>query len=301
MAEKVQLVQAHQAEYGLNACCAALQLSKGTWHYRQHHSQGEPSDPTLKAAVSNIIAEHPGYGYRPMIVELKAEYGLTVNHKKLRRLLHRWQWALKRSVSKPPHRAIQKILDEGAGHLNLVKDWEPGPLEMLSTDFTELGWANGTRKAWLIAMVDPVGRGAMGWAVGLSANRSLARQCWDQIIERFTRWKVPLEHTVIHQDMDPVFTSNDWLYWLLLEAGCLVSFSERGAKDNPWIESFWGRFKDENASKIITAQTASELEQVIDEGFRYYNEDRRHSGLDYLQPIEYYKQEGILPDGLTTF
>ena len=121
------------------------------------------------------------------------------------------------------------------------------------------------------------------------------------MIQRFDRWGVPLEGTVIHQDMDTVYTSNDWLYWLLLESSCIVSFSERGAKDNPWIESLWGRFKDNNESKILTAQTEEELVEVIDEGFRYYNEDRRHSGLDYLKPMEYYQQEGILPDGLTTF
>lgn len=236
-----------------------------------------------------------------MIVELDEEYGITVNHKKLRRLLNTWQIALKRAVSKPSQSVIQEILDEGTGQLNLVKGWDPGPLEMLSTDFTELRWADGTRKAWLMAMVDPVGRGVMGWSVGLSANRTLALRCWADVIQRFVRWDVSPEGTVIHQDMDSVYKSHDWLYELLIESNCLVSYSENGAKDNSWIESLWGRFKGENESKIITAQTEAELTEVIDEGFQYYNEDRRHSGLNYRKPMEYYQQAGILPDGLTTF
>jgi len=299
--EKVQLVDKHQDKFGLNMCCEALNLSKGTWHYRQNHYQGEPTEPELKKAVQQIIDEHPGYGYRPMIVELKEEYGITVNHKKLRRLLDTWQIALKRSVSKPPQSAVQEILDEGTGQLNLVRGWDPGPLEMLSTDFTELRWANGRRKAWLMAMIDPVARGVMGWSVGLSANRTLALACWDGVIERFDRWGVNLDGTVIHHDMDSVYKSHDWLFEILIESNCLVSFSERGAKENPWVESLWGRFKDENQSKIITAQTEPKLAEVIDEGFRYYNEDRRHSGLNYRKPMEYYEQEGILPDDLTTF
>lgn len=291
-------VEDHRDEFGLNACCAARDLSKGTWDYRQKHSGGAPEDPALKKTVQTIIKEHPGYGYRPMIAELEDTYGLTVNHKRLRRLLNTWEIALERTVSQPPQSAIQEILADGAGQLNLVHGWDPGPLEMLSTDFTELRWANGTRKAWMMAMVDPVGRGAMGWAVGLSANRSLARTCWKRVKKRYERWHVPLEGTVIHQDRDP---SHDWLYQVLVASMCVVSFSERGAQDNPWIESFWSRLKADNASKIITAHTANELAEVIDEGFRYYNEERRHSGLDYLKPMDYYKQEGILPDHLTTF
>lgn len=291
----------HQEEHGLNACCEALELSKGTWHYRQHDYQGESVDEDLKETVDEIIEDHPGYGYRPMLAELEDEYGLRVNHKRLRRLLNTWDIALKRTVSRPPKSEVQRILEQGAGQLNLVKGWDPEPLEMLSTDFTELQWANGTRKAWLMAMVDPVGRGAMGWAVGPSANRALARECFEQVKQRFDDWTVPLAGTVIHQDKDTVYTSYDWLRCLLLETGCVVSYSERGCKDNPWIESFWSRFKDDNESKIITARTMDELREVIEDGFQYYNEERRHSGLDYRRPMEYYQQEEILSVGLTTF
>ncbi|HEU69027.1 MAG TPA: hypothetical protein ENN53_07475 [Candidatus Acetothermia bacterium] len=90
-----------------------------------------------------------------------------------------------------------------------------------------------------------------------------------------------------------MYTSHDWLRALLLDAGAVVSYSERGAKDNPWIESLWGHFKQENSSLLIDADTFEELKQVVDQQMIYHNERRRHASLDYLSPVEYLASEGI--------
>jgi transposase InsO family protein len=71
-----------------------------------------------------------------------------------------------------------------------------------------------------------------------------------------------------------------------------VSYSERGAKDNPWIESqrrnfCEGRMKTEIGSRITEAQTLSELGGVIHERFRYYNHRRRHSQIGNQPPVTY--------------
>ena len=43
-------------------------------------------------------------------------------------------------------------------------------------------------------------------------------------------------------DMDSVYTSYTWLRRILFrEKGGWVSYAENGARDNPWMESFWGR------------------------------------------------------------
>ena len=50
----------------------------------------------------------------------------------------------------------------------------------------------------------------------------------------------------------------------LATAGCFsddglrVSYPERGAKGNPWIESLWGRMKTEAGSQIVEAQALPE-------------------------------------------
>ena len=57
-----------------------------------------------------------------------------------------------------------------------------------------------------------------------------------------------------------------------------------GAKDNPWIESFWGRFKTENNSLIMQAESLAELQDVTGNQMAYYNQDQRHSALNYRTP-----------------
>ncbi len=68
-----------------------------------------------------------------------------------------------------------------------------------------------------------------------------------------------------------------------------VSYSENGARHNPWIESLWGRMKIEIRSLIHEAQTLQDLEKVIDQLFYYYNYRRRHSAVGNQAPAEYLK------------
>jgi hypothetical protein len=85
----VKLIREHREELGLNACCRALGVSKGTWHDRQQRRRAgpDPEEERLKAEVEAIIAEHPAYGYRRIRPELEARTGKMINHKRLRRLL----------------------------------------------------------------------------------------------------------------------------------------------------------------------------------------------------------------------
>jgi transposase InsO family protein len=187
---------------------------------------------------------------------------------------------------------VQEILQEASGQLSLVKEHlgtgqDPEPMEVFSTDFTELAYAGGTCKAHLMAVVDVGSRLALGWAVGPSANRELALRCWEQVRTCMAGLGQPLEGSVLHSDLDSVYTSYDWLRQVLLDDGLRVSYSERGAKDNPWIESLWGRMKTEEGSRIVEAQTLPELDTVIDERFHYYNRRRRHSQIDYVPPLTY--------------
>jgi transposase InsO family protein len=277
-----------------------LGLSKGTWHYRQNGYESDNSDRGLKVKVEQIIEDQPGYGYRRIRQELLDDHDWRVNHKRLKKLLNRWDLSIKREVNQPSRSEIHRILDDASGTLNKVQGHSFGPLEVLSGDFTEIEYANGSRKAWLMAMVDPESRLVAGWAVGSSRNRRLARTCFKQVQQTYDRLDVPLSGTIVHQDQDAVYTSYDWLHRVLIQAGCEVSFSERGAKGNPWIESAWSRFKEENESLLVTAQSLEDLREVIDEQFRNYNQNRRHSGLNYQSPIDQLISEGIAPTDFTT-
>ena len=50
---------------------------------------------------------------------------------------------------------------------------------------------------------------------------------------------------------------------------------------------FNGRFKEENHSLFLDAQSLMELRAVVDERMEYYNIERRHSSIGYLSPLTY--------------
>lgn len=77
----------------------------------------------------------------------------------------------------------------------------------------------------------------------------------------------------------------------MIEDGVEASFSEQGARGNPWIESLWGRMKVEAETLIHQAGTLDELKSIIDQRFEYYNRRRRHSSIGYEKPEEYVKEK----------
>ena len=115
-------------------------------------------------------------------------------------------------------------------------------------------------------------------------NRALSLFCLDQLQNNLACLDRRLKDILIHHDRDSVYTSYDWLHRVLIEEGAGISFAMNGAKDNPWIESFWGRFKTENNSLIMQADSLAELQDVTGKQMTYYNQGRRHSALSYRTP-----------------
>lgn len=128
---------------------------------------------------------------------------------------------------------------------------------------------------------------AYGWAVGESPNTPLALEAWERAKETFQEQNIPYAGMIIHHDQGAVFTSYDWTGQLLLKDGVRVSYALGGAKDNPEMESFIGRFKEENHSLFLDTQGLAELRVVVDERMHYYNTERRHSSIGYLSPLVY--------------
>lgn len=240
MERKLGLVEEHRKEYGLNRCLRALGVSKGTWHRHQKRPKVSYQDEELKAKVVQVVEEHPAYGYRRIKVELEVRHGIKVNHKRLRRCLREWDLALRREALRPRPSGVRRILKEAEGKLNLIRGLNPEPLQVLCTDFTEVKYAGGARKAHLVAMIDPGSGWVVGWAVGRKANRELALRCWEGTKVNLARVQRDPRGLIVHHDQDSVYTSYRWLRKLLIEDKVVVSYCERGAKDNPWMESFWG-------------------------------------------------------------
>ena len=91
MSDKVELVEKHKDKYGLNMCCRALGLSKGTLVYRRSRASCSRSDEQIKDEIVATIRHHPEYGYRRIKEDLKDRAGIVVNHKRLRKILSTYE------------------------------------------------------------------------------------------------------------------------------------------------------------------------------------------------------------------
>jgi transposase InsO family protein len=241
----------------------------------------------LLPVLETIAREHPEYGVPRIMPELH-EQGYDVNHKVIERLLGLWDLLILRSTHRPKPSSVQQAIIEAGERANLVAPLEEiGLFQVLYTDFTELVYADGHRKAILMPIIGHTSKMAFGWAVGESADTVLALQAWERAKETLQWLDIPCAGMIMHHDRDSVYTGYEWTSQLLLKDGLRVSYALRGAKDNPEMESFHGRFKTEGHSLFLEAPTIGELISVVDGRMCYYNTERRHSSLGYVPPLTY--------------
>jgi putative transposase len=291
--EKIALVERQGSEYGVNRCLAALKLSKSTWHYRRQRQAYEDRYSFLKRPLLRIARQHPEYGYRRATTELQ-ETAYPVNHKVVQRLQRCWNLRLMRRAKAPRASEFRQVLQAKAGHLNLVEHLTAiKPFEVLYTDFTELIYGHGHRKAYLLPLLDDTSKAVVGWAVGETDDTSVALEAWKMAVRTLKRFGREPKGVIIHQDQDPVFTGNAWVCTLLLKSGARVSYSEDGAKGNTQMESFFSRFKAENYSLFYGCADLTALRGRVAQRIKYYNVERRHSSLGNISPLTFLERMNI--------
>ena len=248
--EKVELVSSVWEEYGLAPSLAAIELPKSTWYYhRDQKISYKEKYAHIRPTLEKIIRKHPAYGVPRITKELHENHELLINHKVIQRLLRSWDLSILRTVKKPTPSQVKQVIDAAGNEANLVAQMEQISLfEVAYTDFTEIPYANGTRKAYLMPIIGHVCKMAYGWALGKSANTDLALMAWEKAKTTFQEHNIPFLGMIVHHDQDPVYTGYRWLYQLLLKDKGWVSYALNGPRDNPEMESFNGRFKTEGHS-----------------------------------------------------
>jgi putative transposase len=295
-AEKVEIVEQEAERYGLNVTLDAIGLPKSTWYYwKKEKVDYEEKYRHLHEPLIEVLNDNPAYGYRRVEPELKAR-GHRVGETVVQRVLGMWDLSLRRWAGKPKTSVPRRLLAKGGHGMNLVAELaEPEPLQVFCTDFTEIWYAEGGKKAYLMPLVDHATKWVVGWAVGHRPNTELALDALSMATATLTGVGRTLEGRIIHHDQDTVYTGYRWLRAVLITHRARISFSENGAKGNTTMESFHSRFKGENNSLFHEAANIWELGRWIAQQVEYHNGRRRHSTLGYAAPIDYMIQEEILP------
>lgn len=290
--EKVELVSSVWEEYGLALPLAVVKLPKSTWYYHRNQKISyKEKYAHIRPLLEKIARQHPAYGIPRVTKELRENHDKVINHKVVQRLLQLWDLSLLRAVRKPKPSRVKQAIDAAGDQANLVAQMEQiGLFEVAYTDFTEIPYANGTRKAYLMPIIGHTCKMVYGWALGKSANTDLAIKAWEMAKTTFKKYDIPYEGMIIHHDQDPVYTSYRWIFQLLSKDKSRISYALHGAKDNPEMESFNGNFKGENHSLFLDAQTLSQLTDVMEQQMNYYSIERRHSSIGLVAPLTYIEQ-----------
>jgi hypothetical protein len=153
--EKVDLVASVKDNYNLASALAAVGLPKSTWYYHRNHNDAyHKKYAHLQPLLEEVARKHPSYGIPRIARELRETYHQKINHKVIQRLLKQWDLSLMRNVHKPKPSGIKKAILAAGKRANLVSQMEQiGLFEVIYTDFTELYYADGTRKAHLMPMI----------------------------------------------------------------------------------------------------------------------------------------------------
>ena len=230
------------------------------------------ADEKLRCRLREFARRHPRLGWRKAHDVVRRE-GFVVNHKKLRRL---WR---EEGLRRPPPRKNKKRRPGGLNGTLLTAS-HPNHVWGLDFEFDETA---DLRRLKLLNIVDEHTREALA----MDVDRSITGDDVVAVLERLvTERGAPL---FIRMDNGP-----ELIAWILRDwcrlRGLGTIYIEPGSPwENPWVESFNGRARDELLN-ITEFGSLTEARVIIEDWRNEYNTWRPHSSLGGLTPAEYAAQ-----------
>jgi len=284
---KFAFVLAEKAFYTITMLCRVLEVSRSGFHAWLRR----PPAPRLgldAILAVQVVAIHKRsretYGSPRVHAELKAK-GVRVGKKRVERLMR------ENSVEARRKRRFRKTTD--SKHSNpiapnvLARNFHvTAPDRVWATDVTAV-W---TQDGWLYlaVMLDLYSRRVVAWAGSANNDTALAMDA----LRAGLRARHPAAGLVHHSDRGSPYTSADYRA-ALAHHGLVASMSRKGdCWDNAVAESFFGTLKAELVDHEQYPTHEAATRSIGDYIDNFYNIERRHSYLDYLNPIEFELRSG---------
>ena len=253
-------------QYGMSErhACRLLELGRSTYRYR---AKNPDRDAELRARLKELAAKRMRFGYRRLTAML-ARSGTPVNHKRVYRLYREEGLAMR-------IRQRRRIRWNGAVP-RLAADRAN---QRWSLDFVSDCVSNG-RVIRILTMVDDYTRECPAIEVDTCLGGLRVRR----VLDRVAQQRGLPEAIVL--DNGPEFRSRALTAWSE-ERGVRLEFIQPGKPvQNAYVESFNGRLRDEclNANWFTSLRDAR---QKIENWREDYNQQRPHSSLNYLPPVEF--------------
>jgi putative transposase len=250
--------------YSQRRSCKALGLSRSVTRYKTRRG----SDEELTARIKEIADGKRRYGCKRVYQELRRQ-GVEVNHKRVHRIWKAEGLSLRRR--RPKKRSY--------GPKGAVKQRAERPGHVWTYDFVEDRTAGGG-KLRILTVLDEFTRESLVIVVErhIPASKVALTLKWLFLVHGAP------EH--IRSDNGPEFVAKALQEWLAASGSKTIYITPGSPWENPFIESFNGKFRDECLNMELFA-SLKEAKVVIEDWRQEYNENRIHSSLGYLTPLEF--------------
>jgi putative transposase len=226
------------------------------------------AEQRLARRLREIAKEHPRWGWKTAH-EILLREGWTINRKRTRRIWR--QEGLRRRVRA---RKRRRASNGQAARLRATK-----PNEVWAVDF-QFDETSDRRRIKLCNIVDEYTREALA----IRVDRTCTAENVITVIEQLVTQRGTPKY--LRADNGP-----EMIAWTLRDycrlAGTQTAYIEPGSPwENPFVESFNGRLRDELLN-IEEFACLTEARVIIEDRRIQYNTYRPHSALDGLTPTEY--------------
>lgn len=245
--------------------CALAQISRSTVRYVP---EPRPDDAALIEEIKKLARKEKRYGYRRITAMLRRE-GWQVNKKRVHRIWKALGLGLPKKKPKRRRRGPKGEVIRKAERKDQV--W--------SYDFVEDRTERGGRLR-MLTILDEYTRESLA----IPVEKSISSAKVIETLERLFITRAVPEY--IRSDNGPEFVAGAVQQWLA-EKRCRTIYIEPGSPwENPYIESFNGKFRDECLNREVF-RNGREAQLVVEAWRKEYNDYRPHSALGYLTPSEF--------------
>jgi len=276
-------VRSHQGSYGVDFLCSLVGVSRSGYYewLRRGESQREESNRRLLALIKVSYREsRQSYGAIRICRDLrKQDQGCGKNRvaRLMRqngiRSIHKIRYRPQTTQSQHGFPVAANIVNQDFSVTRENQKW--------GCDITYIE----TREGWLyLAIVmDFYSRKIVGYEMG----HSLHAQLCSQALEIACLLRQPPSELIHHSDRGVQYASLSYRQ-ILEKHGFIQSMSRKGnCYDNAMVESFFHTLKVELVNQM-KYQTRAEARKSIENYITvFYNNQRLHSSLGYLSPVEF--------------
>ena len=280
--EQYAFIHAYSKEYSITQLVSITEVSRSgyyKWLKRAGSNDQDRKDEDLLPYIRKIFKEHSGtFGRIRIKDELRDEYGLIVNEKRVARIMKKYglhcKIRRKRFKQRPqPHGRIPNILNRN------FQASRPGI--KLAIDITYLDVEQGNQRwVYFCAIKDLYNGEIVASSRGTSQGMKLVYKALDNLKKNGF-----VQGAILHSDQGTQFTNPGYIK-RLENMGITQSMSRRGnCWDNACIENFFSHLKSEMYC-FSQPETVIEVQEAVDSYITYYNNKRIQTKLK-TSPVKY--------------